>query len=164
MAEMNILRAAECAADSWSPEVISLYGDAEIIIDKLGGIKRELTGRRVYIFTPETARRAEIAYYESTIPGKVSTHRWSGQSDDSFHNAVHKAIMDNKGVHRVGEQTKAIVSKLPRLAKEEEISAPVNAKAAFSHQVRSHGNEYLRVTIYLMCWSEMISLLVIISL
>jgi hypothetical protein len=151
MAEMNILRGAGCAEESWSPEVISLYGDAETIIDKLDGIKRELSSRRVYIFTLEAARRAEIAYYESSAPGKVSIHRWSGQSDDSFHNTVHKAIIDNKGVHCVGEQTKAIVSKLPRLAKEEEISAPVNAKAAFSHQIRAHGDEYLRVTIYLMC-------------
>jgi hypothetical protein len=151
MPKMTMLSGEGCEVESWSPEVISIYGDAETIIDKMGGIDKDLTTRRVYIFTLETAKAAEIAFYERTSPGKVTISRWSGKPDPSFYNAVNNAIIENKGVHCVGEQTKAIVSKLSELKKDQEVAAPVNAKAAFSHQVRARGGEYMRTSVYLMC-------------
>lgn len=151
MAKMTMLSGEGCEAQSWSPEVISLYGDAETVIDKLSGIEKDLTTRRVFIFTLETSKKAEIAFYERSSPGKVTISRWSGSPNPSFQNQVNDAIIANKGVHCVGEQSKAIIQRLPELRKEEEVSAPVNAKAAFSHQIRAHGNDYLRTSIYLMC-------------
>jgi hypothetical protein len=151
MTAMNIASGPGCEEQSWSPEVISLYGDPETIIAKLDSINRDLTTRRVYMFTLESKTNAEIAFYERTSPQKVSISRWKGKSDQAFHSTVHKAIIENKGVHCVGEQTKSIVSSLPKLKKDEDIAAPVNAKAAFSHQLRAHGSEYLRTTLYLMC-------------
>ena len=151
MPKMTMLSGEGCEAESWSPEVISIYGDAATIIDKLGGINKDLTTRRVYVFTLEASKYAEVAFYERTSPGKVTISRWKGKPDAKFHNAVHKAIIENKGVHCVGEQTKAIVDKLPRLTKEEEISAPVNAKAAFSHQIKAVSDDYMRTSVYLMC-------------
>jgi hypothetical protein len=151
MAEMIIDGAAGCKEESWSPEVISLYGDSETIIRKMGAIETNLTTRRVYVFTLETQKSAEIAFYEATSPNKVAISRWSGRPDPSFHTSVSSAIIDNKGVHCVGEQTKAIVQRLPQLKMEEEVAAPTNARAAFSHQVRAAGSDYMRTTIYLMC-------------
>jgi hypothetical protein len=140
-----------CEEQSWSPEVISLYGDPETIIAKLDSVGRDLTTRRVYMLTLESKDGAEIAFYERSSPGKVSISRWKGKPNQAFHSAVHKAIIDNKGIHCVGEQTKFIVSALPKLKKDDDVAAPVNAKAAFSHQLRAHGSEYLRTTLYLMC-------------
>jgi hypothetical protein len=151
MTAMNMASGPGCEEQSWSPEVISLYGDPETIISKLDSIDRDLTTRRVYMFTLESKENAEIAFYERSSPGKVSISRWKGKSDTTFHKAVHKAIIENKGVHCVGEQTKAIVATLPKLKKEEDIAAPVNAKAAISHQLRAHSTEYIRTTLYLMC-------------
>ena len=54
-------------------------------------------------------------------------------------------------MHCVGEQTKQIVKRLPRLKTEENIPVPANGKAAFSHAIRNRGSEYIRATIYLMC-------------
>jgi hypothetical protein len=151
MAEMIMDGAEGCKEQSWSPEVISLYGDGETIIRKMGAIDTDLRTRRVYVFTLETQKSAEIAFYEATSPNKVTISRWTGRPDPSFHTSVSSAIIENKGVHCVGEQTKAIVERLPQLKTEQEVAAPANAKAAFSHQVRAAGNDYIRTTVYLMC-------------
>ena len=126
-------------------------GDAETVIDKLSGIEKDLTTRRVYIFTLETKRSAEVAFYERTKPGRVTVSRWRGKPSGTFHSKVNEAIIANKGVHCVGEQTKTIVKKLPKLTKDDDVSAPHNAKAAFFHQVRAHGTDYVRASVYLLC-------------
>ena len=148
---MNALLGHGCEEESWSPEVISLYGDAETIIGKLEDIKRDLPSRRVYIFTLEADKYSELAFYERTSPGKVKISRWKGRSGSNLRKKVHEAIMANKGVHCVGEQTKVSLSKLPKLSIESDVAAPANAKAAFSHQIRSMGTGYVNTSIYLMC-------------
>ncbi|RVP20772.1 hypothetical protein [Sinorhizobium meliloti] len=148
---MNALLGPGCEEESWSPEVISLYGDADTIIQKLEDVQRDLPSRRVYIFTLETSKNSELAFYERTSPGKVTVSRWKGRAGPELRNKVHDAIIGNKGIQCVGEQTKAIVSKLPELKVDQEIAAPVNAKAAFSHQIRAQGEEYMSTSIYLMC-------------
>ena len=152
MTAMNMASGPGCEEQSWSPEVISLYGDPETIITKLGSINRDLTTRRVYMFTLESKKDAELAFYERISPGKVAVLRWKGKADETFHASVHKAIIDNKGVHCVGEQTKAIISSLPKLKKDDDIAAPVRYKGRIFTSTQStwHG-EYIRTTLYLMC-------------
>src|SRR5262245_11143805 len=125
---MNALLGPGCEEESWSPEVISLYGDGDTIIKNLEGIKMDLPSRRVYIFTLETGKDAELAFYERTSPGKVTISRWKGKSGAELRNKVHDIIIENKGVQCVGEQSKAILSKLPELKIDKEIAAPANAK------------------------------------
>lgn len=128
-----------------------VYGDAETVIDKLDGVEKDLATRRVFILTLEAKNAAEIAFYERTAPGRVTISRWKGAPNGDFHTAVNEAIIANRGVHCVGEQTKAIVKRLPRLETESDISAPHTAKAAISHQIRAHDKEYLRASLYLLC-------------
>jgi hypothetical protein len=149
--ELSIFSVADCAAESWSPEVFSLYGDPETVISKLDKIEMNLPNRRVFMFTLETKDKAELSFYERTSKDRVSVSRWQGKPDDQFHNSVSKAIIDNKGVNCVGEQTKAIVKKFPQLKNEGDVAVPANGRAAFSHAIRNQGNEYLRTTVYLMC-------------
>lgn len=140
-----------CEAESWSPEVISFYGDAETIIRKLGKFEMNLSGRRVFALLVEGAKDSEIRVFERTSPGKYSVSVWQGALTPVLRTNIDKAIIDNKGVHCVGEQTKAIVSQMPELRVETEVPAPANAVAAFAHPIRNRGASYSRATVYLLC-------------
>jgi hypothetical protein len=149
--EMSVVSGAGCEEESWSPEVIALYGDPATINAKMQHLELDLPRRRVFIFTLANRERAELALYERTAPGRVSITSWRGQPSELPHDQIREAIIDNKGVHCVGEQTKVIIQKLSDLKYDSDVPAPANAKAAFSHAVRERGGEYANGTIYLMC-------------
>jgi hypothetical protein len=140
-----------CEEESWSPEVLSFYGDADAIIRKLNNFEMNLSGRRVFALLAENATDATVRFYERSKPGTYSVSLWTGAVSPELKSNIDKAILDNKGVHCVGEQTKSIVTEMPKLQTETDIPAPASAKAAFSHPIREMGNGYLRTTIYLLC-------------
>jgi hypothetical protein len=49
-----------CEAESWSPEVISFYGDPETIIRKLSKFEMNLSGRSVFALLVEGEKDTEI--------------------------------------------------------------------------------------------------------
>jgi hypothetical protein len=140
-----------CEEESWSPEVISFYGDAGTIVRKLGKFEMNLSGRRVFALLVEGSKDSEIRVYERSKPGLYSVSLWKGALTPTLRSNIDKAIIDNKGVHCVGEQTKAIVGQMPELRTESDIPAPASATAAFAHPIRNMGDAYVRATVYLLC-------------
>jgi hypothetical protein len=110
-----------------------------------------LSGRRVFALLVEGAKNAEIRVYEQSEPGKYSVSLWKGAPSSTLRISIDQAILENKGVHCVGEQTKAIVTRMPELRTETSIPAPASAKAAFSHPIQNVGDTYVRATVYLLC-------------
>jgi hypothetical protein len=153
MAEsFSVVGGMGCKKQSWSPEVISLYGDADTVNQKLANMEMDLPERRVYIFTVETENELELSFFERTSAGRVNVLKWSGGRGADIHQQIHQEIVRNRGVNCVGEQTKALIAKLPGATSEPEAAAPVNAKAAFSHQIRNQRKDaYIKTTVYLMC-------------
>ena len=147
---LSVVSGAGCEAESWSPEVISLFGDPETIQRKMNNFDMNLPGRRIFIFTAEDSRREEIALYERTSEDKMRVLRWQGEVQPGLHDRISDTIIKNKGVNCVGEQTKAILNALEGIESVEDVAVPVNPKAAFSHNLRNFG-DYARSTIYLMC-------------
>jgi len=43
-----------CEEESWSPEVLSFYGDGETVLRKMGNFEMQLPRRRIYMFLLET--------------------------------------------------------------------------------------------------------------
>lgn len=145
---------AGCKAQSWSPEVITLYGDQSAIMDKLDKYNLDLPNRRVYITMVESEKGAEATYYEKGKDGKVRVTKWKGASAADLREQLHRSILSNKGVNCVGEQSKALFAKETGAnpeVKAEEVPAPVNGKAAVRHALKDNGSDYLRVTFFLMC-------------
>jgi hypothetical protein len=140
-----------CEEESWSPEVLTLYGDSATINGKLPNYEMNLPRRRVFGFTVDSDSASRGAFFERTGPDEVTVYSWNGPSDPGLHAQIATAIVRNKGVNCVGEQTKALIAELPSFHAEKGVAQPVNAKAAFSHQIRDAGEGYLRTTVYLMC-------------
>lgn len=149
--ERNVL-AAGCEAESWSPEVYWLYGDAETVISKVEKLNADLPNRRLYMLAIEDASgSSEFTIFEKGKDGKVAVSYWRGKDLRDVDGQIMKAILANKGVACVGEQSKAIVTRtLTKLESKGEIPAPVSEKSAFSHAIRGHQG-FLRATVYLMC-------------
>ncbi len=75
---------AGCDAASWSPEVISLYGDPDTILDKLGKFDLRLDDRRVFVLTVETNDQAEVGFYEKSSPQRLTVKKWRGEATESL--------------------------------------------------------------------------------
>jgi hypothetical protein len=109
-----------------------------------------LPKRRIYVSLVETPSQAELSLYERS-DSKVRVSRWKGKPAPDLRMSLDSAILENKGVHCVGEQTKAIVGKLAGLSSEPEVPSPASAAAAFGHSVKAHERDYIRATFYLLC-------------
>jgi len=89
--------------------------------------------------------------YEKQENNQYAVHRWSGEATGSLKEDINNAILANRGIACVGEQTKAIVGRIAELRAEGTIPAPVSARAAFGHPVLRHRTDYIRTTVYLLC-------------
>lgn len=131
--------------------VISFYGDAKAILGKLEKFDMNLSGRRVFFFTLETKDDAEVSFFERDSPGQYHVYQWKGAPSPNLAKNIDKAIIANKGVACVGEQTKVILKRLPGMKDAGVVPAPVSATAAVRHQIQAKGDAYMRTSAYLMC-------------
>ena len=139
-----------CEKNSWSPEVYTLYGDESTINKKLENSEMDLSNRRLYLVAIESEEGASIKLFEKSKEGNVEVKQWEGKDASQFISEASKNILLNKGVACVGEQTEALFNKLnPKNLGD--IPAPVSAQAAFSHDIKSNIDKYLKVTIFLLC-------------
>src|SRR4051812_8701136 len=88
-----------CEEQSWSPEVITLYGDAETINRKLANFDMNLERRRIFGFVVEGGGRAAGSFYERTGDKEATVYRWSGEADPSLHGRIADEIQRNRGVN-----------------------------------------------------------------
>ena len=143
-----------CSTSSWNPEVISLYGDGESLTNKIDKYDLGLPERRAYVVLVETAKNAELRFYEKAEKGTVKVTKWKGTAND-LREQMNKTIFDNRGVNCVGEQVKALISKKTGLnimkANDVPVPAPANGKAAVSHILKDNKDQFTRLTFFLLC-------------
>lgn len=140
-----------CSKASWSPEVYEFYGDGETVLKKLNSIEMDLPNRRLYVFTVEGEQGAELRLFEQDSDETMCVEIWENGSLEGLRDQIHEAIMANRGVACVGEQTKALVGKAVETKREGGIPAPVSPHAAFAHSLQRHGDEFIRAAVFLMC-------------
>jgi hypothetical protein len=141
----------ECAKFSYQPEVIAYFGDAATIINKLEDDRMGLPDRRGYLLLIETKESAEFSFFERADDKHFRVSQWQGRTLGDLRERLTDVILENRGIACVGAQTKSIVKARFNPSELGAIPMPLSAKAAFSHALRKHGNEYLRVTILLLC-------------
>ena len=141
----------ECAKFSYQPEVIAYFGDASTIINKLEDDRMGLPDRRGYLLLVETKQTAEFSFFERADDQHFRVSQWQGRTLGDLRERLTDVILENRGIACVGAQTKSIVKARFNPSELGTIPMPLSAKAAFSHTLRRYGNEYLRVTILLLC-------------
>lgn len=140
-----------CAKYSYQPEVIAYFGDAATIINKLEDDRMGLPDRRGYLLLVETKQSAEFSFFERADDEHFRVAQWQGRTIGDLRERLTDVILENRGIACVGAQTKAIVKARFNPNDLGTIPTPLSAKAAFSHPLKKYGNEYLRVTILLLC-------------
>jgi hypothetical protein len=144
--------AVGCEAASWSPEVYTFYGDSDTIGKKIDTISVTLSERRTFVQVTESKGFAEVKFFEKRSDGNYDVQTWRGKSVDALTAKLDKAIVDNKGVNCVGEQTKALLKKtLPKTDTKDAVPAPASTRAAFFHSVKEAGGDFIKTTIYILC-------------
>lgn len=145
--EMNL----KCAKYSYQPEVIAYFGDAATITSKLEDDRMGLPDRRGYLLLVETKHSAEFSFFERVDDEHFRVSQWQGRTLGDLRERLTDIILENRGIACVGAQTKSIVKARFNPSDLGAIPTPLSAKAAFSHPLKRYGNEYLRVTILLLC-------------
>ncbi len=140
-----------CARASFSPEVITFYGDSKAVLAKLDNYQAHLEDRRVYMFVAETGNSAEAALFERSGAKNVHVSHWRGNSISELRDQISTTVLANRGIACVGEQVKSAVLKTLHTDDLGVIPAPVTMRAAFGHNVKAYGSDYMRVTVYLLC-------------
>jgi hypothetical protein len=143
-----------CREFSWNPEMFTFYGDKEAILKKLAKIPETvpLARRRVFLQITQDEKNTKFKLFERQENGKFNVSEWSSTGTARIICEIDEAIASNKGVNCAGEQVKAVLGKHAKQDKmTEAVAAPVSAAAAFSHQVKEAGEDFLTVIIVLMC-------------
>ena len=141
----------ECAKYSYEPEVIAYFGDSETINKKLVNDQMGLPDRRGYLLLIETKDSAEFSFFERADEQHFRVSQWHGKTLGALREQLTNVILENRGIACVGAQTKSIINAKFNPDDKGTIPMPLSAQAAFSHILKKHGDEYLRVTILLLC-------------
>jgi len=140
-----------CITYSYSPEVISYFGDSATVIKKLDNDQMGLPDRRGYLLLIETKKTAEFAFYEREDAKQFKVYQWSGDSMGDLREKLTDLILENRGIACIGAQTKSIVNASFRPEDKGVIPQPLSARAAFTHMLKKYDSQYLRVTVFLLC-------------
>ncbi|HEV7805918.1 MAG TPA: hypothetical protein VGO80_08870 [Solirubrobacteraceae bacterium] len=141
-----------CKTYSWSPEVHNFYGDAEAILGKMDGIDMALDDRRIYALVVDSGSDREVRFFEQVDATHWAVLSWRGAAEGDLAGQIEQAVLDNHGVHCVGEQVKALLGRNVDLQLEGIVPAPSSGRAAFAHTVRAHGaGQFIRATTAMLC-------------
>lgn len=145
--------AARCHVYAFSPYVFDFYGDAEAILAHVDNADMVLADRRMFLLAVEGDRGAEVKLFEQVSGETWSVSTWTGDALGELRGRLGDAILANKGVFCVGEQTKGVLSLLGVSATPDgTVPAPHSPRAAFGHPIRAHATGgYARATIALLC-------------
>jgi len=143
-----------CHISSWTPEFHTFYGDVGQILHKMGSVDMNLTERRMFLITIESAGRSVLTMYEHVADDTWATSGISTDSLGDYSAAVHQMIFDNQGEHCVGKSTQALVEdrfgELPIRGSAEITSG--SGVDAFADAIAEFANEaYVKVDILLGC-------------
>lgn len=153
-----------CRKASWEPEVFSLYGDPATVRAKLENFEMHLSDRRVFLFMVESSESAQLSLFElakdkddkdaqgakDKDTDKFHVWIWKGKSVAELREKATDTILANKGVYCVGEQVKSLVKSLNPEDKGV-VPAPKTALAAFGHAIKGYDDQYIRLTVFLLC-------------
>jgi hypothetical protein len=148
---------AACYAASFSPEVHHLYGNAKAVLGKLKKLDQVLKDRRVWGFIVENRKgSAQLVLFKKANKGDEACTVYTASSKSgysSLRGKLDQAILANAGVCCIGEQTSGILSKElgNQLKSRAGVPAPVSLLAAVRHAVQQQNDQYLRVTLLLLC-------------
>ncbi|WP_344340599.1 hypothetical protein, partial [Streptomyces rhizosphaericus] len=100
---------------------------------------------------PRAPRRRPTSLFERAEDGQYTVSTWSGDSLDGLGGSLADTILANRGIHCVGEQTRAVLAPLG-MQVQGTVPAPASHRAAFAHTVRGHGEgTFTRATCALLC-------------
>jgi hypothetical protein len=123
-----------------------------------------LPDRRVFLFLVESSQSAQLSLFElatdkddkdsqgtkSKDTDKFHVWFWGGKSAAELREKATDTILANKGVLCVGEQVKGLVKSLKPEDKGV-VPAPKTALAAFGHAIIGYNDQYIRLTVFLLC-------------
>lgn len=141
-----------CAQSSWNPELYSLYGAKDTIVEKLSKLPLKLSERRVFLQVTQGDSSANVKLFEKEKDGTYTVTEWTTKQTASLLAAIDEAIVANKGVNCVGEQVKAVLAKELKDGKVlKGVAAPASSAAAFAHAIKDATGDFIKCALHMLC-------------
>ncbi len=131
-----------------------LYGNSEAILHQMDQLSINLMERRVFALAVEGENRAELRFFEHAGDNSDNwnVYIWRAEDLQDVPSKLSQAIMENKGVHCVGEQMKIKFLSSVGDTEAAVASAPVSARAAFAHTIKDVAQDnYISAKIFIAC-------------
>jgi len=148
-------RLAKCAQSAWRVESLTLFGDREVILEKLARHEGSMgvEHNRVFMFIVETGDSADLAMYERTDAERCELSQWGVRSVADLTEQILKQVLASKGTRCAGQLTKALVEEKAGKASTEgkTVPAPKSARDAAGELLKKHPNEFFRLTLLVLC-------------
>lgn len=141
-----------CNVSSWNAEMYGFYGKKNSVIDKLSYIHGNLAERRVFVQVTEGNSIGQVRLYEREKDGTFTITEWKTGKTSNLIGDIDGAVMECQGFTCVGEQVKAVLTKVLREGKVTHgIGAPASPKAAFSHSVKEASGDFVKTVVVILC-------------
>ncbi len=149
---------AACPCKSFSPKVVTIYGNQTTILRDVEEFVEPVIGtHRAYVVLVENEASAEllVVVHPDGNPDRCTVERFAGPAR-ALHGVIariHEELLANKGVLCVGEQVQTLLKKHlgDDLTSSGLIPAPTNLKSLIRHPLKRHADKYSRLTLLLLC-------------
>ncbi len=126
------------------------YGKKDLIIEKLSSWSANPSDHRVFVQITQGTNKGNVKFFERH-GNDYTVMEWNPHETSDLIIAIDKAIMANKGVNCVGEQIKAVLQRLGKGNKVENVAPPASAAAAFAHAVNEAQGDFVKTVIIYGC-------------
>ncbi|MDI1447797.1 hypothetical protein [Polyangium sp. 6x1] len=145
-----------CVINSRTPEAHTFYGNAKDLAQKVSDANLSIQDRRLYLYTVETNKGAELVFFERDKVGdhfgnqvKVST--WKGASLGDLKEQLNDVMMTNQGKYCIGKKSTDLINAKFELQPAGERGLPSSAADLIPISTQVPQGDFARVTFFLLC-------------
>lgn len=141
-----------CVTSSRTPEAHTFYGDRKALASKVNAANLQINDRRLYLYTIETSKGAELAVFEREPAGdQLKVSRWKGASLGNLKERLNEVMMSNQGKHCIGERSTALINARFNLKPAGERTPPSSVGEIVALDTQVQDSDFARVSFFLLC-------------
>jgi hypothetical protein len=105
-----------CKLASRDVELYGFYGTKEIVAERVANVPMKLSERRQFLQITQSGRtdgaKTDVKLFEKQEDGSFKVTEWKNVKAPRLFDSIERAIIENKGMHCVGDACKKVLDKI----------------------------------------------------
>lgn len=145
-----------CKLSSRDVDVYGFYGSKEIVTERVANLPVDLSKRRLFLQITQAGRedgaKTNVKLFEKQKDGTFAVTEWTKEKTPGLFAEVDRAIIENKGMHCVGDAIKDVLAeKLGPGKAAPSLPASGSSKEAFAPSVQDAPGDFIKSVVILGC-------------